>query len=145
MSYFLALAAAGLMGICVAVEPIVNTGLGKYITNKMAVLHSFLLGGLVVAVLSIFSGGLKQYAGIVKAPPYLWIGGLLGATIVYLGTRVIPVIGAASMLTVMVVVQLIVGIIIDNFGLMGAQKIPVDAGRIVGVLLLIAAVRLILK
>lgn len=145
MNYILALIGAGLVGICVALEPTVNSGLGKVITPRLATLHSFIVGTLIVLVINILSGGFKEYKFIAKAPPYLWIGGIIGTVVVYVGAKVAPVIGIAATLTIMVSVQLITSIIIDSFGLLGAEKIPLDLNRIIGVLIMIVAVRLIVR
>ncbi|MCX7920480.1 MAG: DMT family transporter [Clostridia bacterium] len=146
MNYFLALLGAGVIGVCVALEPTVNSGLGKIIGPKLATFHSLLVGLVAILVISLFNlGGFKDYKMIAKAPPYLWIGGLLGITIVYLGTRVPTVIGVASTVTVMVAVQMVTSIVIDSLGLFGATKVPVDSARIIGVILIIVAVKLIVR
>ena len=145
MSYILALIGAGIIGICVALEPTVNSGMGKYITPRLASFHSFLVGILLITIINVLSGGFKEYKFIIKAPPYLWIGGILGVIIVYTGTRVVPIIGLVSTVTIMVAVQLIMGVIIDHFGLFGTVKVPVDISKIAGALLMIVAVKLIVK
>lgn len=145
MNYLIALICAGFMGICVALEPTVNSNLGKMITPRLAVFHSFIVGTLIVTLMIAFTGGFKEYKLITKAPPYLWIGGILGLIIVYLGTRVTLVLGIASTLTIMVSAQLITGIVIDSFGLFGTAKVPVDVSRVIGVVLIVIAVKLIVK
>ena len=145
MNFIFALIGAGIVGICVALEPTVNSGLGKIITPRLATLHSFLVGTLIVVIINILSGGFKEYRFITKAPPYLWIGGVIGTVVVYVGAKVAPVIGIAATLTIMVSVQLITSIVIDSFGLLGAEKIPLDFSRIAGVLIMIVAVRLIVR
>lgn len=144
-SNILAMIGAGLVGICVALEPTINSGLGRYITPKLAALHSFVIGSVLLLIISLFSGGFKEYRLITKAPLYLWIGGFIGVVVVYIGARVATVIGIASTLTIMVAVQLITGMLIDNYGLFGVEKVPFDIARIIGIVLLIAAVKLIVK
>lgn len=114
MNYILSLIGAGIAGMCVALEPTVNSGLGKVITPRLAALHSFLLGTLIIVVINIFNGGFRQYRLIAKTPPYLWIGGALGVVVVYIGAKVAPVLGVAATITIMVVVQLISGVVIDS-------------------------------
>ncbi|MCX8131800.1 MAG: DMT family transporter [Clostridia bacterium] len=145
MTYYFALAGAGIVGICVALEPTVNSALAKLITPRLAALHSFLLGTILVLIINALAGGFKEYRNILKAPPYLWIGGLLGATVVYLGARVAGVIGIASTVTVMVAVQLVTGIAIDSLGLLGTAKVPLDTSRVIGVIIMVIAVKLIVK
>lgn len=145
MSYILALMGAGVVGVCIALEPTVNSGLGKIIGPRMASMHSFLLGTLVIFIINILAGGFKEYRLITKAPPYLWIGGIIGVIIVYVGAKVTPVLGLASTLTIMVAVQLVASIVIDSFGLFGVSRVPIDYGRIIGVVMIVVAVKLIVK
>jgi bacterial/archaeal transporter family-2 protein len=145
MTYILALIGAGLIGICAAVEPAVNSGLGKVITPRLATFHSFIVGFILIIFINISSGSFKEYRLIAKAPPYLWIGGLLGITIVYVGAKVTPVLGVASTVTIMVSLQIISSMLIDSFGLFGSTKVPLDFSRIIGILLMIIAVKLIVK
>lgn len=145
MNYIFAVAGAVLVGICVALEPTVNSGLGKVITPRLAAFHGFIVGTAVLAVVNLFAGGFKEYRLIVKTPPYLWVGGIIGVIVVYFGAKVVPVLGIASTLTIMVSVQMVTSIIIDTFGLLGVEKVPFDAGRLIGVILIIAAVKLIVR
>jgi len=145
MNYFLALAGAALVGVCVALEPTVNSGLGRIVTPRLAALHSFILGTLIILLINILSGGFKEYRNITKAPPYLWIGGALGVVVVYLGARVTPVIGVASTISIMVAVQLVTSVAIDSMGLFGVTKVPLDWSKIAGAILMVIAARLIVK
>ena len=145
MTYLLALLGAGFIGICAAIEPAVNSGLGKVITPRLATLHSFIVGLVLISFINIANGGFKEYRLITKAPPYLWIGGFLGVVVVYMGAKVTPVLGVASTVTIMVALQIVSSMIIDSFGLMGSAKVPLDFSRIVGILLMIVAVKLIVK
>lgn len=145
MNYLLAVIGAGFVGICVALEPTVNSGLGKYITPRLATFHSFLIGLLAITAINLFKGGFGGYRQINKAPPYFWFGGLIGLCVVYIGAKVAPVIGIAATVTIMVAVQLITGIIIDSLGLFGVTRVPLDFKRILGAVIMILAVRLIIR
>ncbi|MCX7708592.1 MAG: DMT family transporter [Clostridia bacterium] len=145
LNQYFAILGAVIVGICVALEPTVNSGLGKYITPRLAALHSFIVGSVLILIINLVYGGFREYRLIVKAPPYFWIGGLLGVIVVYVGARVAPIIGIASTVTIMVTVQLATSILIDHLGLFGVTKVPVDAGRVAGVVLMIIAVKLIVK
>lgn len=145
MNYILALIGAGVAGICVSLQTALNAELGKTITPRLSALHSFIVGTIVLFLINILSGGFREYRLIAKTPPYLWIGGVLGVIIVYMGIKVVPVIGVAATVTMMVVLQMVSSIAIDSLGLFGADRIPLDAGRIFGVVLLIIAVWFIVK
>lgn len=145
MNYIFALITAVVAGICVALEPTVNSALGRYIPARLAAFQSSIVGLIIVLIINMAGGGFKEYKNILKAPPYLWIGGIIGIIIVYSGIKAAPVIGVGTMVTIMVAVQLITSIIVDTFGLFGSVKVPLDTGRIIGVLLLIVGAKLIVK
>ena len=71
--------------------------------------------------------------------------GILDIDIITAPILLIPRIGATSTLSAMVIGQLSLAMIIDQFGFLGAQKIPIDLTKIIGVLLLIFTTFLITK
>ena len=64
MGYVIALIGAGIVGVGVALEPTINSGLGKLITPRLATLHSFIVGTLIIFIMNFMSGGFKEYRGI---------------------------------------------------------------------------------
>jgi transporter family-2 protein len=145
MGYIFALIGASIVGIAVAIEPTINSGLGKLITPRLATLHSFMIGTLLMIIINLISGGFKAYGGIFKAPPYLWIGGIIGTVVVYVGAKVTTILGVATTLTIMVSVQLLTSMVIDHYGLFGVEKVPMDLSRVAGIALMVIAVKLIVK
>lgn len=145
MGYIYALIGAGLAGACAAIQPTINSGLGKLITPRLATLHSFIVGTVLLVIINLLSGGFKEYGGVLKVPPYLWLGGALGIVIVYVGAKVTSILGVTASMTIMVAVQLLLSMVIDNFGLFGVEKVPMDLTRISGIILMIIAVKLIVK
>ncbi len=145
MNYIFSIMGALVIGLCVALEPVINSGLGKIISPRLATMHSFIVGTILIVLINVFSGGFKQYGLIVKAPPYLWIGGILGLLVVLLGAIITPQLGAASTITLIVGAQIICSIVIDSLGLFGVQKVPLDLQRLIGAVMILIAVKLIIR
>jgi transporter family-2 protein len=136
---------ASLIGICLGLQPPINSTLGKSLTPKIAAFHSILTSFIIIFVVALFSGDLTNYKNIVNIHPIYWIGGVLGACIVLFSIFTIPVLGASASITIFVTIQLIVGTIIDHFGLLGINRSPVDLKQTVGMIILLIGVKLILK
>ena len=69
-----------------------------------------------------------------------WIGGPLGALIVLAGATLIPKLGAAPFICLVVAGQLFCSVLLDHFGLMGLPVAPVDGWKVLGVVLVIGGV-----
>ncbi|MBZ4645847.1 MAG: bacterial/archaeal transporter family-2 protein [Petroclostridium sp.] len=145
MSKFNAIALAVTVGIFLAVQPPVNAGLGKVVSPRVAALHSFLTGTVVLFLINIFYRNLGAYASIIKVHPIYWIGGLLGVVIVLFTIQVIPVLGTGTTLSIFVAVQLIIGVLIDHFGMFGVPRSPIGILKILGIVFMLIGVRLVIK
>ena len=102
------------------------------------VIVTFLALVLVRQSLSGYSAGLHQ-------PPWMWIGGLMGAVIVFSVTFAAPRIGAAATIGIMIAGQFVMGAAIDKFGLFGLDRIALHWPRLLGLALLAAGAGLSLK
>lgn len=118
------------------------------IGEKLGIIESVFivhLGGLLLAsVLLLFVGG-GNIAAWRNVPWYALCAGVLGVAIVASISYAVPRLGLATTLTVTIVVQLVMGAIIDHFGLLGATHHPLDISRIVGMLVLFVGTWLIIR
>jgi transporter family-2 protein len=71
-----------------------------------------------------------------RAPAWMWIGGLMGLTVVGAITFAQPRIGATATIGILIAGQLVMGAVIDRFGLFGVQQIGISAPRAAGIVLL---------
>ena len=65
------------------------------------------------------------------SPIYIIAGGVLGAIIVYLAAKVVPILGSTTAISVFIVVQLTVGVFIDHFGLFGMAVSAITLQKII--------------
>jgi transporter family-2 protein len=78
-------------------------------------------------------GGLPQ---AFKTPAWMWIGGLMGLTVVTAITFAQPRIGATATIGILIAGQILMGAIIDRFGLFGVDQIAISPARGFGIALL---------
>ena len=72
-----------------------------------------------------------------------WSGGAFGAIFIALATILVPQLGAATFLALLVTGQMLTSVAFDHFGWLGLAQRALDGPRIMGVVLLIAGVILI--
>ena len=80
-----------------------------------------------------------------RAPTWMWIGGVMGALIVFTITLVAPRLGTLATIGLFIAAQLAMGVVIDRFGLFGLDRIGLRWERIVGVALLLLGAALTLR
>ena len=134
--------AAGLAG---SIQVAVSGALGR----RVGVLEAAAFGGIVaaailVAVALVARNGIGVVASF-REPPWLWIGGLMGAIVVTAITYSPPRIGTFATIGLLVASQLAMGVVIDALGLFGLERIPISWERIVGLTLLAGGAVLVLK
>lgn len=78
-----------------------------------------------------------------RIPWWAWTGGVFGAIFIGLGIVLVPKLGAATFIALLVAGQMIGSVVFDHFGWLGLAQRPIDLSRAIGVLLLIAGVVLI--
>jgi transporter family-2 protein len=133
----LAAVLALLAGLAGAMQAAVMGRLGSRVGTLEALafssaLQALLTGVLVVAIRPGFGG----YGASLRQPAWLWLGGVMGAGIVFTITFASPRIGNAATIGLLVAGQLAMAVAIDSFGLFGFDRIAVSWPRIVGVALL---------
>ena len=77
------------------------------------------------------------------APWWVWVGGVLGAAYVASTVAAAPRLGAVALVAAVVAGQAICSVVLDRFGAVGFPEHPITAGRIVGLVLVVAGVALV--
>jgi transporter family-2 protein len=108
-----------------------RVGIFEALTFSTGVQLILSLGILLVARLGF--GGL---GAAFRSPSWLWLGGLMGLTVVLSITFAQPRIGATATIGILIAGQLVMGAVIDRYGLFGVQRIAISLPRAVGIVLL---------
>jgi transporter family-2 protein len=66
----------------------------------------------------------------------MWLGGMMGLTVVISITFAQPRIGATATIGILIAGQLAMGAVIDRFGLFGVSQIGISPARATGIALL---------
>ncbi len=91
---------------------------------------------LSFAILLVARLGFGGFGGAFRAPAWMWLGGLMGLTVVFTITFAQPRIGATATIGILIAGQLVMGAAIDRFGLFGVERIGISLPRAAGIALL---------
>ncbi|MDX6424625.1 MAG: bacterial/archaeal transporter family-2 protein [Gaiellaceae bacterium] len=133
----LAVALAVLAGLAGSVQVAVMGRFG----GRIGVFEALSFSTAVQLVLSVLillaaRGGVGGLPQAFKTPAWMWIGGLMGLTVVTAITFAQPRIGATATIGILIAGQILMGAIIDRFGLFGVEQIAISPARGLGIALL---------
>ena len=128
-----------LAGMLLATQAAINSQLGQSLNQQplLAALVSFLVGTVFLFVVVGVKGQLGAIALMPEQPWWKWVGGLMGAFMVCASIVLAPKLGVANMLLFIIIGQLLAGLLIDHFGLINMPVKPVDAGKLIGIGLMV--------
>jgi transporter family-2 protein len=105
---------------------------------------SYLGGTLCMLVLAYaLHDTFPPASAIVRSNWWAWTGGLFGAIYIAISIFILPRLGAATFVALLVAGQMLGSLVLDSYGLLGAPEHAVGPGRILGAILLIGGVVLI--
>jgi transporter family-2 protein len=133
------------VGGLIAIQPVVNAGLGRSTGNLAAALVSFAVGTLLLAAIVALSGQAGGVGSLVEVPWYYLLGGVLGATYVFTALVMVSSIGAGGVAAATITGQLTASIVLDRLGVLGLEQTPITFSRGLGVALLLAGTYLIVR
>ena len=140
MSYLLAILLAGIAGSLMAWQGMINSFLGRQLTLAHATFMVHLIGLLASAValgvyLVMRAPG-TQWAELLRAPWYAYLGGIMGVGIIWGVAASIGQIGATPATTAIIAFQVTTAALLDHFGLLHLKTAPITPGRGFGLVLL---------
>jgi transporter family-2 protein len=103
------------------------------------------LGGAIAALIPLMAMGGGKLAGWNTLPWYLLCGGFLGLVVVSAIAYMIPHIGAAPAMVLIVAGQLLTGSLLDHFGAFGLSVKPIDLQKMAGLLIVFLGVWLTIR
>ena len=138
-----------LIGLIGGVAVGLQSPMASMISQRLGTLESVFivhLGGALVALipLLVFHGGgkLGQWRSV---PWYALVAGIFGLVVIAAISYMIPRVGVAASIITIVAGQLLVGTILDHYGLLGAAERSLDPTRILGLVVLLTGVWLTVK
>jgi bacterial/archaeal transporter family-2 protein len=131
-------------GACLVVQASLNAGLRTQIDSVSWAGFISYVGGTLAMAIALLVVRVPLHLEKARAVPAVWwLGGLFGAA--YLGASIVlvPRVGAATAIALIVAGQLACSLVLDNYGFLGVPQHPVTVVRALGALLLLGGVVLI--
>jgi bacterial/archaeal transporter family-2 protein len=134
-----------LAGGAVAIQPALNAGLSRATGSLPAALVSFLVGATVLGLIVALSGQLNRVGASGEVSWYYLLGGVCGALWITSSLIAVKSLGAGGVVAATIAGQLTGAVVADHFGVLQLSVTPISAGRVVGVLLLVAGTYLVVR
>ena len=139
-------AAAVVSGCLSAVVGAILASLGQVIGSAIqATTVLFAIATGVMIVFCSLNGSVVKIrkAFTTSAPWWMWSGGILGAIIVYGNAWLIPLIGVSVFMMTLLIGQLLLSLLMERNGWLGAPKKHISIVQILGIIIMLAGVTLI--
>ncbi|WP_374666378.1 DMT family transporter [Acinetobacter sp.] len=135
------------VGIAITFQTAINSQLREYLYSPLqAALLSFLVGTIALAVLVLVQPAEKPSLDALKQIPwFLWLGGFLGVYAISFSIYTAPKLGFLSLSGLIIFGQIVMSMIVDQYGLLGTEKTPVNWQRLLGGAVIFVGVLLTLQ
>lgn len=135
------------IGIAMTFQTAINAQLREYLHSPLqAALLSFLVGTIVLAVFVFFQSQPKpSFAQFTQIPWYLWLGGCLGVYAISISIYAAPKLGFLTLSGLIIFGQISMSMVMDQFGLLGVEKTPINWQRLLGSVVIFFGVLLTLQ
>lgn len=138
--------AVAVAGGLIAIQPALNSRLGRAVGDVQASFLSFFVGTIALALIVAFARGGWGAVGNVRHVGLIYLtGGMVGAIYVFVSLIMIRSLGVTAVMAATIAGQLAIAVAMDHFGWLGVTRQPIDLYRVAGVALLVLAVFLIVR
>jgi len=137
-----------LIGLIGGIAVGIQAPMSSIISQRLGVIESVFIihmGGAIAALIPLlyYGGGkLSQWRSV---PWYALCAGVFGLVVIFSMSYMIPRIGVATALIILLAGQLFIGTTLDHFGLLGAAVRPLDFTRVFGLTVVLLGVWLSVK
>lgn len=133
-------------GILLTVQVAANRQLGTALHSPLAAASiSFLVGLVALVGLTLILRQAPPLSHGVQAPWWAWMGGLMGAVYVASTIILMPRLGAAALMSLVIGGQLMAALALDHYGWLGVSRHAFNLPRLAGAGMLVAGVTLMLR
>lgn len=135
------LVAAFMAGAILPLQTLINGRLaGFYGSAVLAAATSFQIGAAVLFAYHLLSRSPANDFRFSDAPVWLWLGGLMGTIYMVGVTASVSKLGAASMVSLVILGQICAALLLDHFGVLAQFSHPVSLFQLMGAVLVFAGV-----
>src|SRR3954462_7788443 len=143
MERLVAIFATVAVGALIALQPPVNSELGKRTTILAAAFISTAISAVVMGLIVVAAGEFGHVRRVPHIPVVYLTGGLLGAVLVSVSLVTVRTLGAGGVVAATVTGQLIVSALLDRFGVVGLHRIGLTPLRLSGFAFLLLGTALV--
>jgi len=129
MGLVILLAVVVLAGAVLSVQAAINGRLGESVGVLRSSLLTFAVGAVVTGLLIFFFEPV-QAVSLLEVPKWQLTGALFGVVYMMVMVGAVPVVGTAVATVAVIVGQLGMGMLIDNFGWLGNPAIELSSSRV---------------
>ena len=130
-----------LAGAGIPLIGVLNSGIARSVGNPFAATAvMFAIAAIVALGLTLPLYGPPTLAQLRSVAPISYGAGLLIGFYGLSATIIIPRFGAASFIAYILIAQLLSSAVVDQFGLFGMEKRPIDITKLVGLLVMVAGI-----
>jgi bacterial/archaeal transporter family-2 protein len=143
----LAVAVTVAAGGFVAAQPAANNVLSKKVGTFGAVSVNFLVGTILVLVITYaFAGGIRDIEGVESPAWYYWVLGGVGGVVIVLASLIgVRELGAGGVTVAVIAGQLTASVVLDRLGVLGLDERAITWEKLFGIALLGLGVFLIVR
>jgi bacterial/archaeal transporter family-2 protein len=140
-SYLILAAWSLLAGAGIPLIGALNSGVARSVGNPFAATAvMFAMAAIVAFGLTLPLYGRPTLAQLGSAPLVSYGAGLLIGFYGLSATIIIPRLGAASFIAYILVAQLLTSALVDQFGLFGMARRPIDITKLIGLIVIMAGI-----
>jgi transporter family-2 protein len=145
LNVLLPLILAVMAGVSIVVQQALNANLRVALNSAAwSGFISYFVGIVSMALLALaLRDPIPSMTVAARIPWWAWSGGLFGAIFIGAAIFLVPQLGAATFIALLIAGQMIASVTFDHFGWLGLAQRPIDLPRLIGVALLIGGVVLI--
>lgn len=137
-----------LIGLAGGIAVGLQSPLSSLMSQRIGTLESVFIvhiGGAIAALLPLLFYGCGKLGQWRTVPWYALVAGVFGLVVIGAVSYMIPRIGVAASIITIVAGQLLVGTLLDHFGLLGATQRSLDPTRALGLAVVLVGVWLTVK
>ncbi|MEM7618468.1 MAG: DMT family transporter [Pseudomonadota bacterium] len=133
-------------GAMTAYQPLINAKLAQNMGSPIwASFVSFAVGGIALFFAAWIVSGKMITFDVSELKWWMLSGGLLGAVFVTVSIYIVPHLGVATMIALLIAGQLVAAAILDHFGVLSPAANPINLQKFIGLSLLALGAIITLK
>lgn len=142
-TYILLAVVTGALG---AVHVPINGALGERIQSSVVATFAFYgVAFLLMSLLCVIRDERQAFRGLLDAPRWYLVAGVISVVVVGTSTYLIPRLGAVNLFVIFVSAQLVVRMMLSHYGWLESPVNPISPSKLAGAVLLLTGVILVVR